>query len=103
MPAGAVLLCDTIGPQALPALLAGPAAIAATSGGPLSHAAIVAREIGIPCVTALTCGLHKVTAGTRLTVDGTAVWSGSPSPPKSHRPAVPLPWTPAVRLLRHDR
>ncbi|KPM52573.1 hypothetical protein ACG83_30230 [Frankia sp. R43] len=71
-PAGAVLICDNIGPEALPALLAGPAAIAATSGGPLSHAAIVAREIGIPCVTALPSELLKVKPGTHLTVDGTA-------------------------------
>jgi pyruvate,water dikinase len=72
MPAGAVLICGNIGPEALPALLSGPAAIAATSGGPLSHAAIVAREIGIPCVTALPVELLKVMPGTRLTVDGTA-------------------------------
>ncbi|MBL7499278.1 hypothetical protein I6A84_31875 [Frankia sp. CNm7] len=92
IPAGAVLICDNIGPEALPALLASPAAIAATSGGPLSHAAIVAREIGIPCVTALPRELLKVTPGTHLTVDGTAGTARlavtAEEPPRRQPPAL---------------
>jgi pyruvate, water dikinase len=68
--AGAVLICATIGPDAIQALMSEPAAILATAGGQLSHAAIVARELGIPCVTALPKAIHAVPAGTILHVDG---------------------------------
>jgi len=70
-PAGNVLLCGPLGPEAVPALLASPAAVISTTGGPLSHTAIIARELGIPCVTAVTNAMTSIPPGATTRVDGT--------------------------------
>src|SRR6266545_6331806 len=70
-PAGNVLLCGPLGPEAVPALLASPAAVISTTGGPLSHTAIIARELGIPCVTAVANAMTSIPPGATTRVDGT--------------------------------
>ncbi|MED7950414.1 PEP/pyruvate-binding domain-containing protein [Streptomyces sp. BE303] len=70
--AGQVLVCDALGPEAVPALLTGPAAVVATTGGELSHTAIITRELGIPCVTNVTDARTAITSGTTVEVDGGA-------------------------------
>ncbi|MFJ9446423.1 PEP/pyruvate-binding domain-containing protein [Kitasatospora sp. NPDC101235] len=67
-----VLVCDALGPEAVPALLTGPAAVVATTGGELSHTAIITRELGIPCVTNVTDARRAITTGTTVEVDGGA-------------------------------
>ncbi|MFD8749454.1 PEP/pyruvate-binding domain-containing protein [Kitasatospora sp. NPDC059577] len=67
-----VLLCHTLGPEAVPALLTGPAAVVAGTGGELSHTAIITRELGIPCVTNVTAALTDLAPGTVVEVDGGA-------------------------------
>ncbi|WP_181970444.1 PEP/pyruvate-binding domain-containing protein [Kitasatospora xanthocidica] len=67
-----VLVCDALGPEAVPALLTGPAAVVATTGGELSHTAIITRELGIPCVTNVTDAHTAIATGTVVEVDGGA-------------------------------
>ncbi|MFF4924204.1 PEP/pyruvate-binding domain-containing protein [Kitasatospora sp. NPDC001261] len=69
---GQVLVCDALGPEAVPALLTGPAAVVATTGGELSHTAIITRELGIPCVTNVPDARTAITTGTVVEVDGGA-------------------------------
>ncbi|MFE6977050.1 PEP/pyruvate-binding domain-containing protein [Streptomyces sp. NPDC057682] len=88
-----VLVCDALGPEAVPALLTGPAAVVATTGGELSHTAIITRELGIPCVTNVTDAHRAITTGTTVEVDGGA---GTVRP----APAVPAQRTgPRTRPL----
>ncbi|MFD5922845.1 PEP-utilizing enzyme [Kitasatospora sp. NPDC058201] len=69
---GRVLVCDVLGPEAVPALLTAPAGVVATTGGELSHTAIITRELGIPCVTNITNARTAITPGTVVEVDGGA-------------------------------
>ncbi|MEV8100201.1 PEP/pyruvate-binding domain-containing protein [Kitasatospora sp. NPDC085879] len=70
--ANQVLVCQALGPEAVPALLTGPAAVVATTGGELSHTAIITRELGIPCVTNVTTALTALIPGAVVEVDGGA-------------------------------
>ena len=86
---GSVLICDALGPEAVPTLLAGPAAVVAASGGELSHTAIITRELGIPCVTNVTDALTAIAPGTVIAVDGgTGIIQVTPAIPNPR--AVPM-------------
>lgn len=39
-------------------------------GGPTSHTAILARQLGVPCIVAVGSGLHDVSTGTQVLIDG---------------------------------
>ncbi|MEV7006656.1 PEP/pyruvate-binding domain-containing protein [Streptosporangium sp. NPDC051022] len=69
--AGAVIVCDALGSEAVPVLHHAPSAIVSGTGGPLSHTAILAREFGIPCVTAVANAVTAIPSGTHIQVDGT--------------------------------
>ncbi|MEU1284504.1 PEP/pyruvate-binding domain-containing protein [Kitasatospora sp. NPDC005856] len=85
--ANRVLICQALGPEAVPALLTGPAAVVSTTGGELSHTAIITRELGIPCVTNVNTALTALIPGAVVEVDGGA---GTVRP----APAVPAQRTP---------
>jgi phosphotransferase system enzyme I (PtsI) len=66
-----VLVADDLAPADTagldPALVV---ALVTERGGPTSHTAIIARQLGIPCVVGVG-GATRLTAGTRVLVDGT--------------------------------
>lgn len=85
-------------------------------GGKTSHAAVVARSIGKPCVSgcgdirinssdkSAYIGLHKITEGTVITIDGTEgrVWLGEVPTKEPEMPAeldMILSWADEFRLL----
>ncbi|MER6401746.1 PEP/pyruvate-binding domain-containing protein [Kitasatospora sp. NPDC001603] len=98
---GHVLVCDALGPEAVPALLTGPAAVVATTGGELSHTAIITRELGIPCVTNLADARTAIATGTVVEVDGGAgTVRVAPAVPAQRTGSQARPLTAAAVLVR---
>jgi len=73
VPAGAILLADTLLPSQMMALdLARIGGICTARGGPTSHAAIIAASAGVPMLVAVGDGLAVVAEGAMVVLDASA-------------------------------
>lgn len=92
VPAGVILLIDSLSPQ-WAAQLGAIAGIIAEQGGLTSHAAILARELGIPAVVGAS-------GATRRLSPGSVVWlDGDRGTIYLLAPETPVPSSPAPRAL----
>ncbi|RMH39779.1 MAG: hypothetical protein D6689_15640 [Deltaproteobacteria bacterium] len=73
LPAGAIVVADTITP-AMAVLLCRARAVVAAHGGLLDHGAAIARELGVPCVVGCAGARRALRTGDRVFVDGAAGW-----------------------------
>jgi phosphoenolpyruvate synthase/pyruvate phosphate dikinase len=68
---GEVLVAPSTDPGWTPLFLTA-SALVMEMGGANSHGAVVAREYGIPAVVGVPDATHRITTGSRVTVDGAA-------------------------------
>jgi multiphosphoryl transfer protein len=71
VPAGAVVVADSVVPSDVPVLAdSGAAALVLGRGGRTGHVAVLARGLGLPVVTGLGPAVSRIPAGVLLRVDG---------------------------------